>query len=100
MTRKRTSDLTKGVTKNIRPPLKTQVLDPKPKCVLCVSQALGPLESLSPRNARVAEVYVTPLDLTSHSPDFHTPQHNDYEPTQARDSLMVMVWNSWLALPN
>ncbi|GFU40929.1 hypothetical protein TNCV_2467021 [Trichonephila clavipes] len=34
------------VTKNTRPPQQIQVLSPKPKYVLGVSQALGPLEPL------------------------------------------------------
>ncbi|GFX04115.1 hypothetical protein TNCV_3972641 [Trichonephila clavipes] len=33
-----------GVTENIRASLQTQVLGPKPECVLSVSQALDPLE--------------------------------------------------------
>ncbi|GFU61480.1 hypothetical protein TNCV_2287771 [Trichonephila clavipes] len=47
-----------GVTENIRATLQTQVLGPKPKYVLSVSQALDPIES-QPRNAGVAGVYVT-----------------------------------------
>ncbi|GFW26752.1 hypothetical protein TNCV_2851421 [Trichonephila clavipes] len=47
-----------GVTENIRAPLQTQVLNPKPKYVLSVSQALGPLETLAPCNAAL---YVTLL---------------------------------------
>ncbi|GFU65768.1 hypothetical protein TNCV_5059021 [Trichonephila clavipes] len=33
-----------GVTKNISPPWQTLPCGPNPKCVLYVSQALGPLE--------------------------------------------------------
>ncbi|GFY26299.1 neurogenic differentiation factor 2 [Trichonephila clavipes] len=52
-----TSGMTSSdVTENIRPSLQTQVLGPKPKYVLSVSQALGP-----PRNAGV---YVTPFMMT------------------------------------
>ncbi|GFU40913.1 hypothetical protein TNCV_2466891 [Trichonephila clavipes] len=44
-----TTDILSGVTENIRASLKSHLLDPKPKYVLGVSQALGPLPDIAGR---------------------------------------------------
>ncbi|GFS96094.1 hypothetical protein TNCV_3309151 [Trichonephila clavipes] len=81
-----------GGKENIRALLQTPVVSPKSKYVLCISQALGPLEALIhplPRNAVIADAYATPL---LHSMSLESNSMSSIEEVTRITSLETNLW--------